>query len=41
MSNLSETSKLNLSLLKCLYFRYETTLGVKLETLDLIILEYF
>ena len=31
MDNLFETSSLNLSLSKCLYFRYETTLGVRLD----------
>ena len=35
MDKLSETSDLNLSLSKCLYFRYQTTLGVRLGASDL------
>ena len=35
MDNLSETSYLNLSLSRYLYFWYETTLGVRVEGSDL------
>ena len=35
MENLSETSNLNLSLSKCLYFGYEVNLGVRLGSSDL------
>ena len=35
MDNVSQISNLNLPLSKCLYFPYETTLGVRLGASDL------